>query len=155
MIQYNMVVRRPTHSLRARPVTPLDSALPQSPARKPFRINTSIARPDLRIPKDLPRLNFRSQLLYILHLPLPSHKCGKQTTYNPFRICTYGKCARNSFRIRTYKKKPGGCWLPIQFAPFPNIPTFKPCNLQTSPVRDRASHTTERGRAKIRRLSLE
>src|SRR5260370_499766 len=29
--------------------------------------------------------------------------CGKQRTYNPFRIRTYRKFARNSFRIRTYK----------------------------------------------------
>jgi len=32
-------------------------------------------------------------------------KCGKQRTYNPFRIRTYEKSGCNSFRIRTYKNE--------------------------------------------------
>ncbi len=34
--------------------------------------------------------------------------CGKQRTYNPFRIRTCKKPSRKSFRIRTYKKQGGG-----------------------------------------------
>ena len=73
------------------------------PGRKPFSICTSVALPDLRIPKDLRRL---ATPLFSA-LAGTSHKCGKQTTYNPCRICTYEKCARNSFRIRTYKNTGG------------------------------------------------
>ena len=86
------------------------------PGRKPFSICTSVALPDLRIPKDLRRL---ATPLFSA-LAGTSHKCGKQTTYNPCRICTYEKCARNSFRIRTYKNTGGrgfrGSFVRCQFS---------------------------------------
>jgi hypothetical protein len=75
-------------------------------ARNPFRIRTSRKRPDLRIPKDLQLPNF-SRNPFVFCTYAAACNCGKQTTYNPSRIRTYEKLARNSFRIRTYKK-PGG-----------------------------------------------
>ena len=118
------------------PVSPLKSALTKRSSRNSFIFCTSVARPDLRIPKDLPRLNFRSQLLFFLHLPLPSHKCGKQTTYNPCRISTYEKHTRNSFRIRTYKK-PGGvpaAYTIRSISKHSNLQTLQPSSFYASRI---------------------
>ena len=103
--------------------TPLFPALPQILTRKLFKIRTSVAHPDLRIPKDLPHL--ATPLFPALTGPHPN--CGKQRTYNPFRICTYVKLARNSFRIRTYKNQGGGgATLPSLLLPSSFFQNFLP-----------------------------
>jgi len=75
-------------------------------ARNPFRFRTSATHSDLHIPKDLQE-SLPSRNSFIFCTYQPSRMCGKQTTYNPFKIRTYRNFARNSFRIRT-SKNPGG-----------------------------------------------
>ena len=75
-------------------------------SRNCFRIRTYAPPSDLRILKDLPSPIFpRNPFIFCTYRP--PRICGKQTTYNPFRIRTYKISARNSFRIRTYKNHRG------------------------------------------------
>ena len=133
MLQYNMSLRRPARPVfQPRPLTLLESALTQTLPRKPFRIRTSVASPDLLIPKDLQR----PATPLVSALTGTPCKCGKQTTYNPCRICTYRKLARNPFRIRTYKKPGGGALALPELSNFQpsNFQTFQPANLPTVPI---------------------
>ena len=61
-----------------RDLSPLSSALMQSPRRKPFRIRTSVNRPDLRIPKDL---HLTTPLF--LHLPALAVIVGNKRLITP------------------------------------------------------------------------
>jgi hypothetical protein len=106
----------PAHRDLSRPIAskPFMIRTSTTRTRNPFRFRTSLERPDLRIPKDL-RSAILSRNSFIFCTYRHAHKCGKQTTYNPFKIRTYQKRARNPFRIRTYKK-PGGDPCPSQCA---------------------------------------
>jgi hypothetical protein len=73
--------------------------------RNPFIIRTCATHLDLRIPKDLLHRNFsRNSFSFCTYSNVRNY--AKQTAYNPCRIRTYKKSARNSFRIRT-SKNPG------------------------------------------------
>ena len=78
----------------------------RKPVCKLFRIRTYAPPSDLRILKDLPFPNF-SRNPFIFCTYRPPRKCGKQTTYNPFRIRTYKIPSCKSFTIRTYKNHRG------------------------------------------------
>ena len=91
---------RPTRSfpalspIQSRPLTLLElcafarpwreeSALPPHPPRKPFGICTSVARPDLRIPKDLPRPIFSCNSFIFCTYLYPLLSAGNKRLITP------------------------------------------------------------------------
>ena len=105
-------------SFRARALTSLElcafarswreePALPQNSARKPFKICTSIARPDLRIPKDLAPPSVHSQLLYFPHLQALLLSVGNKRLITPLESALTENSPATPLES-ALTKKPGG-----------------------------------------------